>query len=113
MGLDTDEDSEILVGKKPKVPTFEHLMNSVIMITGRIDFIKGFKFDVSLPLSEYFNFSHSWAIPNSGTEQDRNPFNSMMPAMSKPTYTFTTQLVRDVKSPTEHPGVVMLGKVDS
>ena len=33
--------------------------------------------------------------------------------MSKPTYTFTTQLVRDVKSPTEHPGMVMLGKVDS
>ena len=33
--------------------------------------------------------------------------------MSKPTYTFTTQLVRDVKGPTEHPGVVMLGKADS
>ncbi len=33
--------------------------------------------------------------------------------MSKPTYTFTTQLVRDVKSPTEHPGMIMLGKFDS
>ena len=85
-----------------------------MMITGRVDFIKGFKFDFTLPLSEYFNFSHSWAIPNSGTEGDKNPFNSMMPGtMSKPTYTFTTQLVRDVKSPTEHPGMIMLGKVDS
>lgn len=101
MGLDTEDDSQIMTGKMPKVPTFEHMMNSVVMLTGRIDFIKGFKFDFSLPLSEYFNFSHSWVIPNSGSEGDKNPFNSMMPGgMNKPTYTFTTQLVRDVKSPT-------------
>ena len=69
--------------------------------------------DVSFPLSEYFNFVHSWAIPNSGTEMDKNPFNSMMPTMAKATYTFSTQLVRDIKSMTEHPGMVMLGKFDN
>lgn len=35
----------------------------------------------------------------------------MMPTQSKPTYTFNTQLVRDIKG--QDPGVVMVGKVDN
>ena len=34
-----------------------------------------------------------------------------MPTQSKPTYTFNTQLVRDIKG--QDPGVVMVGKVDN
>ena len=35
----------------------------------------------------------------------------MMPMQSKPTYTFTTQLVRDVRG--QEPGMIMQGKVDN
>ena len=35
----------------------------------------------------------------------------MMPMQSKPTYTFTTQLVRDIKG--QEPGMIMQGKVDN
>jgi hypothetical protein len=65
------------------------------MVTGNMDFIKGFRFDINFPLSQFFTTSHSWNIPNSGQAQTAP--NPMMPATNNPTYTFTTQLVRDIK----------------
>jgi len=32
---------------------------------------------------------------------------------AKPTYTFMTQVAKDVTSPMEAPGIMMMGKVDS
>lgn len=66
------------------------------MITGNMDFIKGFRFDINFPLSQNFTFSHSWSLPNSG--QTSAPEHPMMPPQAlNPVYTFTTQLVRDIK----------------
>jgi hypothetical protein len=71
-------------------------MQPVMMITGNLDFIKGFRFDINFPLSQHFSTSHSWSIPNSGTTQ-ASP-HPMMPAQpNNPLYTFTTQLVRDIR----------------
>ena len=75
-----------------------------------MDFIKGFRFDINFPLSQYFNTSHSWNIPNGGqTTPSPHP---MMPAQpNNPLYTFTTQLVRDIKG--REPSTVMVGKIDT
>lgn len=32
---------------------------------------------------------------------------------SKPNYTFMTQVVRDITSPVEAPGLILMGKADS
>lgn len=80
------------------------------MITGNVDFIKGFRFDINFPLSQFFTTSHSWNIPNSGqTQQSAHPM--MPPQTNNPVYTFTTQLVRDIKG--REPTTVMVGKVDT
>jgi len=66
------------------------------MITGNVDFIKGFRFDINFPLSQHFTTSYFWSIPNSGvTQPSPNPM--MPPQPNNPLYTFTTQLVRDIK----------------
>ncbi len=80
------------------------------MITGNMDFIKGFKFDINFPLSQNFTTNHSWSIPNSGsTDSSSHP---MMPAQPlAPVYTFTTQLVKDIKG--REPTTIMVGKVDT
>ncbi len=85
-------------------------MNSILMVTGNMDFIKGFKFDLNFPLSQNFSFSHSWSIPNSGM-QATSPHPMMPPQPNNPVYTFTTQLVRDIKG--REPTTIMVGKVDS
>ncbi len=60
-----------------------------------MDFIKGFRFDINLPLSQHFSTSHSWTIPNSGqVQQAAHPM--MPPQQNNPLYTLTTQLVRDI-----------------
>ena len=68
-----------------------------------------------MPVSEYFQIFQSWEIPNSGIKEEGN---SMMQAMmgkrsSKPTYSFTAQLAKDITSPFEAPGLLMMGKFDS
>lgn len=100
--------------QKRKVPSFERLLDPILGITGEHEFIKGFKFDIAIPVSEYFQLFQSWEIPNSGIKEEGN---NMMQAMmgrgsSKPTYTFTAQLAKDVTSPFEAPGMLMMGKVD-
>jgi|688.fasta_scaffold1501963_1 hypothetical protein len=75
-----------------------------------MDFIKGFKFDLNFPLSQNFSFSHSWSIPNSGM-QATSAHPMMPPQPNNPVYTFTTQLVRDIKG--REPTTIMVGKVDS
>ena len=68
------------------------------MVTSNPENIKGFRFEFSLPLSEYFTFSHAWSLPNAGSMEEANPMNPMMPPMAqKSNYTFTTQLVQDVR----------------
>lgn len=99
-----------------RVPGFDHLLNPVLGITGEHDFIKGFKFDVSFPLSEFFQIYQSWEIPNSGIkEEGGNMMQQMMmgKGQAKPTYSFMTQVARDVTSPAEPPGLMLMGKVDS
>lgn len=100
---------------KRRVPGFDHLLNPVLGITGEHEFIKGFKFDVAFPLSEYFQIFQSWEIPNSGIkEEGQNPMQMMMGGRgSKPTYTFMTQVAKDVTSPMEPPGLMLMGKMDS
>lgn len=99
------------------MPGFDHLLSPVLGITGDHDIIKGFKFDVAIPLSETFQVYQSWEIPNSGIKEEGG--NPMMQAMMggrgspKPTYTFTAQFVRDLTSPYDPPGMLMMGKVDS
>lgn len=73
--------------------------------------IRGFRFEFSLPLSEYFTFSHAWTLPNAGTVEEANPMNPMMPPVAqKPSYTFTTQLVQDIRG--QEPHTIMMGKAD-
>lgn len=86
------------------------MMQPILMVTGNMDFIKGFRFDINFPMSQNFTTSHSWSIPNSGTvESSPHP---MMPAQPlAPVYTFTTQLVRDIKG--REPTTIMVGKVDT
>jgi hypothetical protein len=43
-----------------KVPGFDHLLMPVLGVTGDHDQIKGFKFDVSMPIGEYFQILQSW-----------------------------------------------------
>lgn len=100
--------------KVHKVPGFDQFFNSVLMVTANPEFNKGFKFDLSFPLSEYFMFSHSWALPNSGQPtEEANPMNpmAMMGQQVKPIYTFTTQLLRDIRG--QEPYTIMMGKTDS
>jgi len=84
-------------------------------VTGEHDFIKGFKFDVIFPLSEYFQIFQTWEIPNSGIKEEGGNMMQMMmgKGQAKPTYTFMTQVAKDVTSPMEAPGLMMMGKVDS
>ena len=66
----TDEDySPVHTSFKRRVPGFDHLLNPVLGITGEHEFIKGFKFDLAVPLSEYFQIFQSWEIPNSGIKE--------------------------------------------
>jgi hypothetical protein len=37
--------------QKRRVPAFERLLDPVLGMTGEHEFIKGFKFDIALPLS--------------------------------------------------------------
>lgn len=47
-----DEDySPVHNNSRRKVPGFEHLLNPIALITGNLDFVRGFKFDVAIPLS--------------------------------------------------------------
>lgn len=100
---------------KRKVVGFDHLLNPVLGITGEHEFIKGFKFDLSFPLSEYFHIFQSWEIPNSGIKEEGQNMMQMMMGRgpAKPNYTFMTQVVRDVTSPIEPPGLLLVGKMDS
>lgn len=83
--------------RKHKVPGFEHFFNSVLMVTTNPEMIRGFRFELSMPLSEYFTFSHAWTLPNSGATEV-NPMAPMMPPTAqKSGYTFTTQLVQDIR----------------
>jgi len=97
------------------VPAFERLLDPVFGITGEHEFIKGFKFDIAIPLSEYFQISQTWEIPNSGIKEDNG---NMMQAMmmgkgpAKPTYSFMAQLAKEVTNPYEAPGLLMMGKAD-
>lgn len=85
-------------------------MQPILMVTGNMDSIKGFRFDINFPLSQHFSTSHSWTIPNSGTTESAP--HPMMPAQTlSPVYTFTTQLVRDIKG--REPTTIMVGKVDT
>lgn len=57
---------------------------------------------MAVPVSEYFQIFQAWEIPNSGIKEEGQQ--NMMQAMmgkggSKPTYTFTAQLAKDVTSP--------------
>ena len=98
--------------KNVRVPGFEQLFGPILMVTANPEFIRGFKFDLGFPLSEYFSFTHSFAIPNSGTQEEPNMMNPMMmPMQTKPTYTFITNLARDVRG--QEPGMIMQGKVDN
>lgn len=65
-------------------------------ITGDHEFIKGFKFDISIPLSEFFQISQTWEIPNSGIKEDNNNLMQVMMGKgpAKPTYSFMAQLAR-------------------
>lgn len=98
-----------------RVPGFDHLLSPVLGITGEHEFIKGFKFDVAVPLSEYFQIFNSWEIPNSGIKEEGQNMMQMMMGrgQAKPNYTFMTQVSRDVTNPMEAPGLLMMGKMDS
>jgi hypothetical protein len=91
------------------------LLTPVLGITGEHDFIKGFKFDVAFPLSEYFTIFQSWEIPNSGIKEEGNNMMQMMMGRggSKPNFTFMTQVAQGVSSPVEQPGTVLVAKADS
>lgn len=97
-----------------KVPAFERLLDPVMGVTGDHEFIKGFKFDIAVPLSEYFQISQTWEIPNSGIkEEGQNPMQAMMgKGSSKPNYSFMAQLAKDITNPYEAPGLLMMGKAD-
>jgi hypothetical protein len=95
--MDDDYEPDVRSSATRKVPAFEHLMQPSLMIVGNMDFIKGFKFDINFPLSQNFTTSHSWSIPNSG-QTNPSPHPMMPPQPSNPLYTFTTQLVRDIKN---------------
>ncbi len=85
-------------------------MQPALMITSNMDFIKGFRFDINFPLSQHFSTTHSWNIPNSGqVEPSGHPM--MPPQPMNPLYTFTGQLVRDIKG--REPTTIMMGKIDT
>lgn len=71
-------------------------MNPVLMVTLNPELIKGFRFEFGVPMSQHFATSYAWNIPNSGTVEE-NPNPMMMQAQQKPTFTFTSQLVQDIR----------------
>jgi hypothetical protein len=97
-------------GAKHKVPSFEQLFLPIHLITTP-DLIKGFKFEIAVPFSQFFQTLHAWTIPNSGTvETIPNP---MMPMATpqKPNYTFVAQLAHDLRG--MEPYTIMVGKADN
>lgn len=82
-------------------------MNPIRMITSRADFIKGFRFELSLPLSQNFQLSHSWNIPNSTGTVNRDP----MKPPNHPTYTLSAQVARDIVH--NEPNTVLTARLDS
>ena len=109
-----EEDYSPVHTHKRKVPAFERLLDPVLGVTAEHQFIKGFRFDIGVPLSEYFQISQTWDIPNSGVKEEGH---NMMQAMmgkgpSKPNYSFMAQLAPDITSPIQAPGLLMMGKFD-
>lgn len=91
----------------PKVPTFENLLNPIRNVTSRADHIKGFRFEINIPLSNYFQLSHTWNIPNSGEAASKNP----MKPPEKPTYTLSAQLVRHIVQ--NDPQTILSARMDN
>jgi mitochondrial import receptor subunit TOM40 len=54
------------VSRKP--PPFHAIFNNIKAITAKVEHIKGFKFEISTPISQRFFINHSWIIPNSSAE---------------------------------------------
>ena len=54
-----------------KPPSFDTFLNNIKAITKKVEHIKGFKFDISGGLSNNFHLSHTWNIPNPGTQPQK------------------------------------------
>lgn len=54
---------------KKAPPAFDILLNNIMAVTKKHEHVKGFKFEVSMGLSNKFHVTSSWNIPNSGTKK--------------------------------------------
>lgn len=83
-----------VLSRKP--PPFHAIFNNVKAITSKVEHIKGFKFEFSMPISQRFFLNHSWVIPYSTNEAPPTAQKGMM-GMEKPPatsiYTLATQYV--------------------
>lgn len=62
-----------------KPPTFDSLLNNIRAITKKVEHIKGFKFDLSAPMSNNFHVQHTWNIPNPGGQPQIDHFPNRLP----------------------------------
>lgn len=76
------------------MPAFEHLLDPIRTVTWHSDHIRGFRFEINLPLSQYFQLTHTWNIPSSTDAVSKNP----MKPPPHPTYTFSAQVVKDIQN---------------
>jgi hypothetical protein len=83
------------------------LLNPIRGVTSRADHIKGFRFEFSIPLSQYFQLSHTWSIPNTTGAVSKNP----MKPPEHPTYTLSAQVVQDVKG--MEPNTILTARMDN
>lgn len=90
-----DPSRPAVVSRKP--PPFHAIFNNVKAITSKVEHIKGFKFELTTPISQRFFLNHSWVIPYSGADAPPAQGQKAMMGMAKPpptsTYTLSTQYV--------------------
>lgn len=125
--LDMDDmmvDEEAMMGGRPmrntrKPSQFEHVLIPVEQFTLHKDIIKGFRFEFAQPLSPIFMLTHSWFMPNSEKNSDRNQMgnNPMMAMMmgkepKRPGYQLSAQYV-SVKNGEQVPKFIAMARMYS
>jgi len=95
-----------------KPPQFDSLMNGIKMVTKKVDKIKGFKFDLTGAVSQNFNISHSWVIPNGGPTGKADMH--MSGKSQGPSYNLSLQYLHgSLRQIMENPIFIMTGRWDS
>eukprot|EP00331_Platyophrya_macrostoma_P014769 CAMPEP_0176464400 /NCGR_PEP_ID=MMETSP0127-20121128/36499_1 /TAXON_ID=938130 /ORGANISM="Platyophrya macrostoma, Strain WH" /LENGTH=355 /DNA_ID=CAMNT_0017856819 /DNA_START=51 /DNA_END=1118 /DNA_ORIENTATION=+ len=97
-----------------KPPSFDSFMNGVKSITKKFDHIKGFKFELGVPISHVFHTLHVWNIlPPS--KSNLGPAGATLGQGSQGQYTFMCNYAGGISNPTpmSAPSFILTGRTDN